>query len=224
MTSRWKLRRSSSSSQFKAEPSFGTNSFSSFVPSTITSPGNDIDTSFLKLHKETRREQERARKRSYLAVEPEKSFFSLRKRDKIHPGLPDSWTRPIAPRTISDPIVPPFVVQPQPAPMHASPSRSYNPRPTLNHQSSPLTIKTPEEWYQEALSALRLAEVWEWPHPPYRTPACISTSASEETLGPVTPGWPDMVLHGEAEFEEARQRKLRLMENRFGKSLASSVD
>ena len=108
--------------------------------------------------------------------------------------------------------------------MQASPSRSYDLRPALRLPDSPLNIQTPEEWYQEALSALRLAEVWEWPYPPSRMPECISTSISEETLGPTTPGSPEMVLHGEAEFEEARERKLRLMERRLGKLAETSLD
>jgi hypothetical protein len=223
MTMLWKLCRSSSTSHFKVEASFDTGSLSSFAVPTNRSPGSERESSFLKLeHAKQERSKSRAEERSFLFVEPEseegkeKTFFLLRRKDGAQSSantMPESWTRPSAPRSVSDPTVPPTMTGPPPAPVHPSPTKAS----TMSHHPAAITAPvyrgslsahmTPDDWYQEALAALRIAEEWEWPNPPSRSPESMSTSSSEETLGPVTPKSAEMILHGEAEYEEARKRR-----------------
>ena len=53
---------------------------------------------------------------------------------------------------------------------------------------------------KEAEVALAEAQAWQWPNPPVRSPATLSTSKSDSTLGaPVTPQAPSRVLVDEDE-------------------------
>ncbi len=232
MTLRWKLRRTSSTAQSKADPSFGTNSFSSLVLPTNGSPRKVRESSFLMLDNEKERIWEK--ERSFLSVEPEvekeSSFFSLRRKARDRPSvnsLPESWIRPDMPRSSSNPAALPGTI-PIPALSHVSPSRwetSLSRRSSSQYQvDSPRSLTTPDEWYHEALAALRLAEAWEWPYTPSRSPEALSASNSEETLGPATPTSAEMVLHGEVEYEEAQKRRMRFSSRKTGESLSSSLD